>query len=101
MLVRDVVVAVLRMEERSEAEVDVRDARDDRGVKRLGGGCGGWASTEGGGGGGARRVVAVDDEEEDVDRGVNLGEVGTDRDGGVAVCGGEPDEGDLDEFAGL
>jgi hypothetical protein len=92
-LVREVVVALLRIEERSEAEVDAKDARDERGVKRIGGG---GCDIEGGGGGGTRRVVVVEDEVE-VDRGVSLGEVGTERDGGVAAPAEETDEGDLDD----
>lgn len=95
-LVREVVVALLRIEERSEAEVDARDAREERGVKRTGGGC----VSEGGGGGGTRRVVVVaDDDDEEVDRAVSFGEVGTERGGGIGAAAGETDEGDLD--AGL
>lgn len=95
MLVRDVVVAVLRMEERSDAEADVREARDDRGVYLLEGGGGlanCWASTDGGGGGGGRRVVVVDEEEEDkAERAPNLGDAGVehgdDPEGGVIIDG--------------
>ena len=95
MLVRDVVVAVLRMEERSDAEADVREARDDRGVYLLGGGRGlatCCTSTDGGGGGGGggRRVV-VADEEDGADRAPNLGDAGVERgddpEGGVTIGG--------------
>lgn len=89
-LVRDVVVAVLRIDERSEAEADARDVRDDRYAERLGGiVCGG--------GGGARRVVVAIDEEE-TDRTDNFGELGTEHGGGgVGTISGGTDEGDLDE----
>jgi hypothetical protein len=91
-LVREVVVALLWMEERSEAEVDARDARDERGVKRIAGGI------EGGGGGGTRRVVAVvDDDDEEIERVDSFGEVGTERGGGVGTAAGKTDTGDLDE----
>lgn len=91
-LVREVVVAVLRMEERSEAEVDVRDARDDLDVNRVGG------KVCGGGGGGMRRVVVAIDEEE-IERTDNFGDAGTERGGGggVGANGGGTDEGDLDD----
>jgi hypothetical protein len=66
-LVRDVEVAVLKMDERSDAEV--RDARDDcvRGSER------------GGGGGGARRAFVIVDEGLGVDRGRGFGGMATDR----------------------
>lgn len=73
-LVRDVVVALLRMEERSEAEVDAREVRDERGVKCI---DGGRCDIEGGGGGARRDLVAVDDDEEEIDRIIAFGEVGT------------------------
>lgn len=99
MLVRDVVVAVLRIEERSDAEADVREARDERGVYLLGGGGGlanCWASTDGGGGGGGRRAVVVDEEDEEADRAPNLGEVGVERGDGDGPEGGVTIDGDLD-----
>jgi hypothetical protein len=86
-LVREVVVALLRIEERSEAEVDVREARDERGVKRIdGGGC---DVDGGGGGGGTRRVVVVVDDVEDIDRMDIFGEVGAERGGGDFTNGSE------------
>lgn len=59
-LVLEVVVAVLRMEERSEAdaEADVRDVREDGGRGR---------GREGGGGGGGRRALTVVVEEDAAD----------------------------------
>lgn len=95
-LVREVVVAVLRIDERSEAEADAREVRDDRYVKRLGGAvCG--VCRGGGGGGGTRRVVVAIDVDE-TDRIDNFGELGTERGGGgVGAIRGGADEGDLDE----
>jgi hypothetical protein len=93
-LVREVVVALLRIDERSEAEADVRDARDERGVKR---GC--TCDIDGGGGGGTRRVAVVvvvvdDDDDKEIDREASCGDAGTDRGRGVDPAAGE---GDLDE----
>jgi len=101
-LVREVVVALLKIDERSEADVDARDARDERDVKR---GC--TCDIDGGGGGGTRRVVVVvvvdDDDDKEIDREASCGDGGTDRGRGVGPATGE---GDLDEglrgsFGGL
>jgi len=92
-LVREVVVALLRIDERSDAEVDAREARDERGAKRIDG-CA--CDIEGGGIGGTRRVVVVVDDDDEIEREASCGEVGTDR-GGVGPAIGEMDEGDLDE----
>jgi hypothetical protein len=88
-LVREVVVALLWIEERSDAEVDARDVREDRGAKRNGAGR---CDIGGGGGGGTRRVVAVVDEDDDEpERAPSFGEEGTERGrcGGVGVVTGK------------
>lgn len=88
MLVREVVVAVLIMEDRSDArsdaEVEASEFREERGVKRMTGG------REGGGGGGARRVVVVETvDDEEIERAVSRGEVGAERGGSVEGKTGE------------